>query len=367
MTMSAHDPGDRPPTPGAERTARRKLDHLALVRDRHTGPRAGSTWLEHVRLIHCALPELAWEELDLRQGFAGRTLAAPLLITGISGGVEQAGLLNRDLAAVVEELGLGLGLGSLRPALEDAQAVDSFSVRAQAPTAWLAGNIGGPQLVRYGPRRVADLLERLGLDAVAVHLNPAQELMQPEGDRDFRGVLDALVALQAAHGGSVLVKEVGCGLSRDVARSLADRGLRSLDVAGAGGTSWVGVELLRQGRDDDPERAALWDWGLPTAASLVELRDLDLELVASGGLRTGLDLARALALGATVGGVAAPVVRAWFAGGRVAVAGWIGELLDGLRRVLLLCGCRTPAELRVAPRVLVGPLERWQERRGRPA
>jgi len=343
----------------SDRTERRKREHLALFKEGGVGPRRGSTWLQYVRLVHQALTEVDAERLDLSTELAGRTLQVPLMITGMTGGTAEARQINRGLAAVAQEMGVGFGLGSQRAMLERPQLAGTYAVRDVAPDIFVAGNLGMVQVARTPTDAIAEMLARVGADALCVHLNPGQELVQREGDRAFAGAAEALARLVQELPLPVIVKETGCGISREVAEQLVRLGVRTCDVAGAGGTSWIGAELMRSGDDDDPERAAFWDWGIPTAAALLELEATPLAVVASGGIRTGVDAARALALGATACGMAAPVIQAWFEGGREDVRALLEDIVAGVRMAMALTGSQTVAELRRAPRVLLGPLREW--------
>jgi len=346
------------------RIEQRKRDHLAPFRLSEVGGGDASTWLEHVRLVPQALTEVDVDVLDLRTEFADRSLSAPLFIAGMTGGTPEAREINRGIAQVAQELGLGFGLGSQRAMLERPDLDATYQVRDVAPDILIAGNLGIVQAAAASPSEIQALLARVGADVLCVHLNPAQELLQPEGDRRFAGTAAALGRLVEALDVPIIVKETGAGISRETATRLVELGVRWCDVAGLGGTSWPEAELRRAGASDDLQRAAFTDWGIPTAASLVELRDVPLGLMASGGIRTGLDLARALALGARIGGMAAPVIRAWFTGGQPAVRQLLGGVLQGLRVAMTLTGSRTLAELRAAPRVLLGPLAEWAAQRG---
>lgn len=346
------------------RIEQRKRDHLAPFRVAEADPIETSTWLEHVRLVPQALTDVDVDALDLRTGFAGRSLSAPLFITGMTGGTPEAREINRGIARVAQELGLGFGLGSQRAMLECPDLDATYQVRDVAPDILIAGNLGIVQAAAASPAEIRALLARVGADVLCVHLNPAQELLQPEGDRRFAGTAAALGRLVEALDVPVIIKETGAGLSRETATRLVELGVRWCDVAGLGGTSWPAVELRRTGASDDLQRAAFTDWGIPTAASLVELRDVPLGLMASGGIRTGLDLARALALGARIGGMAAPVIRAWFSGGESAVRQLLVGVLQGLRVAMILTGSRTLEDLQAAPRVLLGPLAEWAAQRG---
>ena len=234
----------------------------------------------------------------------------------------------------------------------------TYRVRDVAPDVVLFGNVGAVQLVAMGTTRAVELAKRIGADAIAVHLNPGQEMIQDRGDRDFRGVLAAIRALAGAAALPVIVKETGCGLSPAAARALVDAGVHTVDVSGVGGTSWVGVETLRADAESDAAAlgADLWDWGVPTAVSVAACAAAGLVTIASGGLRSGYDVARAIALGARAGGMAAPMLRAQRASGTEGVHAMIDRVVHGIRAVCLLTGSRSAAELAKAPRHLGAPL-----------
>jgi isopentenyl-diphosphate delta-isomerase len=352
--VSAQDPSE--PT-----IARRKADHLALAASGEVDFRDTSTLLEHVRLIHQALPELAAQEIDLSTTLCGKKLAAPVIVSGMTGGTAEARVLNKDLARAAQQLGLAFGLGSQRAMALHPELTDTFMVRDAAPDVFLLGNLGVVQARELGPDKVRELVRTVGADALCVHLNPAMELVQSDGDRDFRGALETLALLVRELGVPVIGKETGCGLSREAARALKSVGVRTVDVSGAGGTSWVGIEA-RRAEVASTARALgeeLWDWGVPTAVSVSACAAEGLEVIATGGLRTGSDVARALALGATTGGLAAPVLRAHREGGYDGVVRFLERVVEGVRIVSLLAGCRRARDLVAAPRVLTGPLRDW--------
>ncbi len=337
--------------------ARRKADHLEVAAS-GKADFARSTLLEHVHLVHQALPELALDGIDLSTELVGRRLAAPLLITGMTGGTADAAAVNRDIARAAQAAGVAFGVGSQRAMDEHPELAASYQVRDVAPDVVLLGNVGGVQALAMGPARVIELGKRIGADAIAIHLNPGQELIQERGDRDFRGVRDGIARLIDASPLPIIVKETGCGLSVEAARSLRALGVHTVDVAGAGGTSWVAVEAVRaaEGSASAALGAELWDWGLPTAVSVVACARAGLTTIASGGIRSGYDIARALALGARLGGMAAPMLRAQRAGGEAAVAALLAQVIGSIRAVCLLTGSATAADLARAPRHLGAPL-----------
>lgn len=341
--------------------ASRKSDHIALCRDGDVGFHQKTTLLDEVELVHDALPELALDDLDLSTSFAGRPLRAPLIIAAMTGGTAEAETINRDLAAVAEEFGIGFAFGSQRPLLLRGIR-DGYHVRDVAPTCLVLGNIGIVQAAETSTERLQHLLHETGADALCVHLNPAMEVVQPGGDRDFRRGIETIVRLHAELGCPVIVKETGCGISRSVGERIAAVGIRHVDVSGAGGTSWVAVETLRSNAQQRAIGERYRDWGIPTAASVAQLSGLDLAIVATGGLQNGLDVARALALGARCGGIARPLLKAQ-AQGPTALRAAISQVLEELRVAMLLTGSRTPDDLRRVPLQLGGRLAQWVPRR----
>jgi len=344
----------------------RKADHIALVLAGNAEFRKRTTLLECVQLVHQSLPELAWDDIDLRCSFLGKELQAPLLITGMTGGTQEATCINQELAEVAQEMGIAFGLGSQRAMAEAPELTPTYQVRNVAPDVLLLGNIGAVQAVRYGCERVAQLAHTIGADAMAVHLNPAQEMIQRHGDRDFRGVLACLQELAQYLKKHVdiplIVKETGCGISRQAAQALRAVGVEHVDVSGAGGTSWVAVETQRAPSQSLEEKLGneFWDWGIPTAVSVQACVDTQLQVVASGGIRTGLDVARAIALGASLAGVAAPVLRAHQEGGKQAAKAYLEQVVQALRTSMLLTGSRTLQDLQQAPRCIEAPLSSWR-------
>lgn len=345
-----------------ETTAKRKDAHLDLCATEEVAPKDNSTLLECVRLVHSAMPELSADEVDLSTPLFGKTLKAPLLVTGMTGGTPRAGEVNRQIAQVAEEFGLAFGVGSQRAMAERPELVETFAVRDVAPNLVLIGNIGVVQAAAMGVDQVKKLFDAIGADAMALHLNPGQELAQPEGDRDFKKGYETVTALVKAFGDRLLVKETGCGISPEVARRLAECGVKHLDVSGLGGTSWVRVEELRSKGVAQAVGAQFAGWGIPTAAAVATVRRAvgpQMKLIASGGMRTGLDVAKALALGADIGGMALPLFRAQQQGGVPAVREAVQVILTALRHALVLTGTKRPAELRHRPQVISGELKDW--------
>jgi isopentenyl-diphosphate delta-isomerase len=338
--------------------ARRKADHLDLCATQDVGFRERTTLLEDVGLVHDALPELDANAIDTSTALLGRRLRAPIVIAAMTGGIPRAEAVNRDLAALADARGLAFGFGSMRPMLEQG-VTDGYLVRDVAPNALLLANLGAVAARRAEPGQIRELIRRTGCDALALHLNAAQERVQAGGDEDFRGCLDAVARCVDTVGVPVLVKETGAGLSRSVATRLLRAGVAALDVGGAGGTSWVGVETLRDRARSHALGERFWDWGIPTAASLARLSGLPVELVATGGLGHGLDVARAVALGARAAGMARPLLVAHSTAGREGVERVLDDVLDALRTAMLLTGSADVDALARAPIHIGAGLASW--------
>lgn len=343
-------------------TGKRKDAHLDLCVKEEVEPAGNSTLLECVSLVHCAMPEMATSDVDTSTELFGKRLRYPLLVTGMTGGTERALQVNHDLAGLAEQHGLAFGVGSQRAMSESSDRAASFQVRGVAPTTVVIGNIGLQQAAQLGVDGVRRLGEAIGADGMAVHLNPAQELTQPEGDRDFRHGYKVLEALARALGDRLLVKETGCGISPEVARRLVEVGVRVIDVSGLGGTSWVRVEQLRAQGAAAQVGETFSGWGIPTAAATASVRGAvgaEIRLIASGGLRTGLEVAKVLALGADLAGMALPLFRAQQRGGKKGAEEALHVVTSGLVQAMVLAGSRTVAELRRCPRVMTGALKDW--------
>lgn len=333
-------------------TERRKDDHIRInLEEQVQFPRL-TTGLERWRLLHQALPELNLADVDLRTTFLGKPLRAPLLISSMTGGTERAGAINRTLAQAAQEAGIAMGLGSQRAMLEDAALADSYAVRQVAPGILLFANLGAVQLnYGYGVDECRRAVEMVEADALILHFNALQEAVQPEGDSNFGGLLGKLEQVCSALAVPVIAKEVGWGFSAQAARQLADAGVAAIDVAGAGGTSWSEVEYHRAPTAQHANVArAFADWGIPTADSLQYVRQAvpNLPLIASGGLRDGIDVAKCIALGADLCGLAGPFLRA-AAESLEEVRQVIWELTTQLRIAMFVSGAGDLAALKQTP------------------
>jgi isopentenyl-diphosphate delta-isomerase len=335
----------------ASGTDRRKREHIDTVLTQDVRAKGVTTGFERFQFDHVALPELALDDVDLSLTVWNRRLAAPLLISSMTGGTAAARDINARLAEAAQALGLAMGVGSQRAAVEDARLADTYRVRRVAPDILLFANLGAVQLNRgFGVDEAKRAVEMIEADALILHLNPLQEAVQPEGDRDFRDLAVKIGQVARALPVPLIVKEVGNGISGAVARRLAGCGVAAVDVAGAGGTSWSEVEAYRS-RDPSARQVAheFAGWGIPTALSLIEARRAAPELVlfASGGIRGGVDAAKAIRLGAALVGAAAPVLGSATATAE-AVAARMRRLIQELRIAAFCTGSRDLAALRRA-------------------
>jgi isopentenyl-diphosphate delta-isomerase len=330
-------------------TARRKADHLRINLEEDVRAKGISSGFEAYRFEHQALPELDLAAVATDSVLFGKKLAAPLLISSMTGGVEQAQTINRRLAAVAQRIGIAMGLGSQRIAIERPEAAALFQIRDIAPDILLFGNLGAVQLnYGYGVEQCRRAIEMVGADGLFLHLNPLQEAVQNEGNVDFSGLLARIEAVCRGLTVPVIVKEVGWGISGAVAQQLFDAGVAAIDVAGAGGTSWSEVEKHRAA---SPLRArvagAFAGWGIGTADSLVAVRRVapDLPVFASGGIRNGIDVAKAVALGASLAGLASPVLKAAVRSEEAALEE-LEATIQELRISMFCVGAGSLAELR---------------------
>jgi len=333
---------------------RRKADHIRINLEENVQFPTLTNGFERYRLVHQALPELDLEAIDMRTSLLGKTLQLPLLISSMTGGTDAARVINRNLAQGAQARGIAMGLGSQRTGIEQAETVDSFRVRDLAPDIPLLANLGAVQLnYRYGVEQCRRAVEMIEADALILHLNPLQEALQADGDWNWKGLLGKIEQVVRSVGVPVVAKEVGWGISESAARRLADAGVAVLDVAGSGGTSWSEVEYYRAPTDSLRKLArAFADWGIPTADALLMAQRgaPGLPLIASGGMRNGIEAAKAIALGASVVGFASPFLKAAASGPEEVIA-TIDQFAVELRTAMFcsgagdLCSLREPARL----------------------
>lgn len=287
-------------------TESRKSDHIKIVLEKDVQHK-GSPGFDDILLVHNALPEIDFDDVDTEIEFLGKKLAAPILVSGMTGGTTEAERINRNLARAAEETGIGMGVGSQRAMIENGKLMSTYSVRDVAPRMLLIGNIGGAQFAKgYGLDECRTAVESIKADALAIHLNAAQELVQPEGDRNWKGILGAIKQITKGLGYPVIAKETGAGINGDVAKALEAAGVKAIDVSGAGGTSWTAVESFR----NSPVGNTFNNWGIPTAVAIAWCKkSAKIPILSSGGIYNGLDAAKSIALGATACTIARPFLK----------------------------------------------------------
>ncbi|MEM4633890.1 MAG: type 2 isopentenyl-diphosphate Delta-isomerase [Candidatus Anstonellaceae archaeon] len=329
----------------------RKKEHVDSARKKEVEYSAGSG-LEDVRFVHNSLPEMDYEEVEIGCEFVGKRLFAPLIVCGMTGGYPEARKINLLLAQAAEKEGVAFGVGSQRAMLENPSLASTYKVRSVAPTIPIIGNIGACQLEKYQTEKIREILNEIGADALAIHLNPLQEMVQPEGDKRFSGILLKIEEVAHDLGIPVIVKETGAGISKEAALLLKKAGTEIIDVSGAGGTSWSKVEYIRS-----KQKPTFAEWGNPTAVCIAECAGI-LPIIASGGIRNGLDCAKAIALGAKYAGAALPFIKS--KNPQQEIAQWKTELATAM----LLCGSKNLEELSKAKLVITGKTAEEMERLG---
>lgn len=338
-------------------TESRKKDHLRICLEDDV--EVGTNCLEDVTLVHNSLPDLDLNEIDISTTFLGKELKIPLIIAAITGGVTEAREINRSLAEVAEKKGIAMGIGSQRKMIENPEVKDTYYIRDVAPNILFFGNIGIAQLRKYPTQTIQTAVESIDANALCVHINPAQEVFQNEGDFDFRGCLEDLEKLCSELSCPVVGKEVGNGMTKEVAFSLKSAGVKAIDVGGFGGTSWIVVDSLRSNQNSDSFK----NWGIPTAVSILEVKNAELPIIATGGVRTGLDMAKSIALGASICGVALPFLRILKNDGKEGLEKYVDDLQTELKKAMFLCGCKNMEELKNAKYVLTGKVKDWADQR----
>jgi isopentenyl-diphosphate delta-isomerase len=349
-----------------EQTVSRKAEHVEIVLNEQS--RAQRNWWDSVSLLHCSLPEFDLEDVDLSVELFGKKLKAPLVISSMTGGYPDAEKINRNLAEAASRVGVGLGVGSQRAGLLKPEVANTFSVVKEFKVPLVMANIGAPQLITQANSTVLNIdhgrqaIAMVGADVLIIHLNYLQEVVQPEGDTRARGVLAKVKEFAAAL--PIVAKETGAGVSHKVAVQLQEAGVKGIDVGGVGGTSFSAVEFYRAEKEKDAVRARLgetfWNWGIPTPISILEA-DVGLPVIATGGLRHGLDAAKAIALGATAGGMASKMLKPATVSADAVVEA-LEIVIAELKAAFFLTGCRTVDDMWQSELVLSDDLLSWAGR-----
>lgn len=348
-------------------TSRRKIEHLELCAKENVESLSVRAGFEDVMLIHRALPEIDMNEIDMSFHLFRKKLSFPYMIASMTGGHPETKPINAALAQAAEEMKIGIGVGSQRAAIDDKKQIESFRVvRDKAPTTLVYANIGAAQIREYGIEKIEKLIEMIDADALAIHLNFLQEAIQPEGNRNAKGCLEMIKEITKAVKIPVFAKETGAGISREDALALTKAGISAIDVGGVGGTSWAGVEVYRAQQSGDEIREHLgklfWDYGIPTVSSIVECK-VSVPVIATGGIRNGLDIAKSIALGASVASSALPFVGPSFKGKDHIVRN-LQIMKKELQTAMFLAGCRTVEDLSNAPIVITGWTMEYLQQRG---
>jgi isopentenyl-diphosphate delta-isomerase len=351
-----------------KKTESRKAEHIRICLDEKAQARKATAGFEDVQFVHRALPEVDRAKIDVSTKVFGHKFSAPLIVGAMTGGTAEATRINAAIAEAVETLQLGMGLGSQRAAIENPKLAKTFSVaRKKAPTAFLIANIGGIQLVHgCGVKEVKQAVDMIDADAVAVHLNALHEAVQPEGQTTFKGVLGKICEIAGELDKPVIVKETGAGIAAEDAKKLEKAGVKAIDVGGAGGTSFAAVEYYRS--EASSVRHFLgdvfWDWGIPTAVSLAETtQTVKIPVIASGGVRSGVDIAKSLALNACLASVCQPALEATVKGAK-ATERMLSLLIEELKTVMFLVGAEKVQNLAKTPVVVTGKTAEWLKTRG---
>ncbi|UCG36516.1 MAG: type 2 isopentenyl-diphosphate Delta-isomerase [Candidatus Bathyarchaeota archaeon] len=354
----------------SDSTENRKADHIRIPLEKDVGAKFATTGFEDTFLVHNSLPELDRGKIQLATKAFGHDFSAPILAGAMTGGTRKAETINGAIAEAVEKLGLGMGVGSQRAALENPKLESTYKiVREKAPTSFVIANIGAPQLAKgYGLEEAEKAVSMIEADALAIHLNPLQEAIQLEGETRFKGVLLKIEEIAEKLAIPLIVKETGAGISAEVAEKLEEVGVKGIDVSGAGGISWAAVEFYRAKNAQDSFHQQLgedfWDWGIPTAASLVEAsQSSKLTLIASGGIANGIDAAKALALGASLASMSTPLLLPATKSSRE-VKKTLAFIIEELRNTMFLTGSETVDALKKTPAVLLGKTAAWLRQRG---
>jgi isopentenyl-diphosphate Delta-isomerase len=343
----------------AETTGKRKADHIKICLEKKVQAKKVTSGFEDIQLIHRALPEVNKEKISLSTSFLGKKFSAPLIVGAMTGGTEEAIKINASIAEAVEKLHIGMGVGSQRAAIEEKKLEKTFAVaRKKAPNAFLIANIGGVQLVHgYGLKEIKRAMEMIDADALAVHLNAMQEVLQPEGQTNFKGVLAKIGEIAGGLDKPVIVKETGCGISGEDAKLLETSGVKAIDVGGVGGTSFAAVEYYRSNQKDMGE--LFWDWGIPTTVSLIETTQaVKIPVIASGGIRSGLDIAKSFALNAKLASVSQPVLETAVKGPEETQE-LLSRLIAELQNAMFLVGAENIEALAKVPLIIRGKTSDW--------
>ncbi|MFO7796446.1 MAG: type 2 isopentenyl-diphosphate Delta-isomerase [Promethearchaeati archaeon] len=350
----------------------RKDEHILLVSEEDVESNE-TTWMEHIRFVQSALPELNLDDINLSSEFLGKSISAPIIVGAMTGGTELTKKINVSLAKAAQKYNIPMMVGSQRVIVRHPETKETFSaVRENAPDIPIVGNIGIAQVAASENfDYIATIIDNIKADALAIHLNVIQELIQPEGDKVFSGTIEKIKTIKNQYKIPIVVKECGCGISKEIAQKLVEIGVEVIDVSGVGGTSWVAVEYYRAKKEKIQSKMDLgklyWDWGIPTAASILEVSSVVnqsslTKIIGSGGIRNGIDVAKALRIGAHYAAMARPFLMVALEGS-TSIENFIEKTLTELKITMLLTSSRNPVELKNAPIVISSSLKEWIKER----
>ncbi len=349
-------------------TVRRKHEHVDISVKENVEIYE-KNFFDEVDLIHKALPELDFEDVNTSTYFLGHKFSAPLIVVGMTGGYSLAEKINAEIAKAVEILGIGMGVGSQRAAIENSSMIRTYTiVRKYAPNAFVIANIGASQLKEYSIKDIRNICDMIQADALAVHFNALQECVQPEGEPNYSGVLEKLKVLCDELDIPIIAKETGCGISKEVAVELEAVGVKAIDIGGLGGTSFALIESIRAEKMGQYDVSLIGRtfayWGLSTVISIIEVRSVtNLPLIASGGIRNGLMVAKSIALGADLAGMGLPVLKAVLEGGHKKAVNFLERTIKELKVAMFLTGSRRIIDLKRQPLILSDRIINWMKQR----
>ncbi len=339
---------------------KRKKEHLDLCSKKDVSFKEKTTLLEFIELNYLALPQINFSDINLSTEFLGKKFSFPFLVSAITGGAQVSKKVNLDIALAAQEVGVGMGLGSMRAMLEQPSLTETYFVRDVAPDIFISGNLGAAQLKEYDPKEVDSALSAIEANALAIHINAAQEAMQPEGNLDFSGVVEKIIEYSDTLSVPVYVKEVGHGVSYETAMMLRETKISAIDTQGAGGTSWTRVDSLRHKKSFGGE---FRDIGIPTAVSIIEtknaLHGTNKKIIASGGIRNGLEATKAIVLGADMVGNALPILKAQTKNGSKEIITYLENFKKEMQITSFLLGCKNISQLQKQEYVVLGKLKDW--------
>lgn len=346
--------------PSNDPTKNRKKDHIRITLKNNVEP--NRHFFDDISLVHNALPEVNLSSIDTTSNFLGKNVSMPLLITGMTGGTQEAMKINMNLAKAAQNNGIMMGVGSQRAGIEHPAIQQTYRIRDAAPDIFIIANLGIVQFANgYTIAEARKAIEMIEADAIALHINPTQEISQPEGDTNWEGCMKMMTRIASTCGKPVIAKEVGAGISGRIASELEKMGVAAVDVSGMGGTSWSVVESYRSTENIGMKLKA---WGIPTPAAVVEaVESVSVPVIASGGIRDGFDAAKSIALGASVSGMALPFLKAAVVSSS-AVEKKISEISKELRAAMFLTGSSSIDSLRTKPVVIASYVKEWLEARG---